>query len=93
MKNRNFLEDELREMQREAEKEIGVWCPAGGVSTSAVAICRETGAKVMFQPVKCQRGGIPLEGRKAIFCRGNDRVTLTQHWHGGPESGDWWWVL
>ena len=91
MKNRNFLEDDLREMQREAEEEFGVWC--GGVATSAVAICRENGAKVVFRPVKGQRGDLPHEGRKAIFCRGNDRVTLTQHWHGGPESGDWWWVL
>ena len=85
------LIDELRQMQADAEAESGVWCPRGGVSTSALAICRRTGSKVLFQPVAGKHG--PHEGRKAIICRGSERVTLTQRWHGGPESGEWWWTL
>ena len=83
------LIDELREMQREAEAANGVWC--GGVATSLVAILRRTDAKVLFQPVAGQSG--PHEGRKAIVCRGGERVVLTQHWHGGENSGEWWWTL
>ena len=88
------LIDEIAAMQHEAEKESGVWCPRGGVATSVTAICNRTGADlVAFIPANGQPCGNPHDGRKAVLSYGTERVTLTQHWHGGPESGEWWWTL
>ena len=88
------LIDEIAAMQHEAEKESGVWCPRGGVATSVTAICNRTGADlVAFIPANGQPCGNPHDGRKAVLSYGTERVTLTQRWHGGENSGDWWWTL
>ena len=77
------LIDELNEMRRKAQAESGVWC--GGISTSINHLVKTTGAKVIFD------GKPPSDGCKATLCRANERVVLEQHWHGGMNSGDWWW--
>lgn len=93
MKNKS-LSEKIEELRRENDAELGVWSPRGGVATSVTAICNRTGADlVAFIPANGQPCGNPHDGRKAVLSYGTERVTLTQHWHGGPESGDWWWTL
>jgi hypothetical protein len=87
MKNRSLIET-LNEMNRAEDEMLGDWCPAGGVSTSIACIIRKTGSRAIFD-----RPG-PAEGRRATLVTSDGQsVTLTQHWHGGPETGDWWWTL
>jgi len=78
----------LNKMNRTSEDELGIWCPIGGISTSITCIAKETGAKVTFDRPR------PSEGCTAtLVTPDGQRYALEQHWHGGPASGDWWWVM
>lgn len=78
----------LVERAREYRDSLGVFCPGGAVMSLDDA--RDVGYRLFF----FDYDDGPFEGRVVLgVAPDGSMIRLEQFYHGGPASGDWWWVF
>jgi hypothetical protein len=82
----------LEAMERSENASLGIW--AGGVAVSLYAIKEALEREGHKGFVAYAETLTPSEGRGVfIACEWTPFTILEQHWHGGPNSGAWWWTI
>jgi hypothetical protein len=86
------IDEVLESMERDEDASMGIW--AGGVAVSLYAI-KEALSREGHEGFAAYAETItPSEGRGVfISCYFTPYAVLEQHWHGGQNSGDWWWTI
>lgn len=77
----------VEDSYREQNEVHGVW--AGGFTSHLAQWCQDRGLKCEYY----DHDELPREGAMAWIKADDADVMVHQEYHGGPNSGDWWWLI